>query len=429
MAGFDARNGVAESVHDPLNARAFVIDDGRTVVAFVSVEVIGVSAEFSDQVRREVQQRTGIPSEHVVLSATHTHCGPVTIKHFFNQGQDLDAGYLERLAQGIVQSVVEAHKTRKPRKLRTGLIAIDHIAVNRRTDDGKPVDPYAGVLLVEELDGSPAGVAVNYACHTTVLGPNTLAITGDFPHYMVERFKESLGDHVFPLYFNGAEGDLSIGHKSDLSAVGVIASFRTFEKAQELGVKLADSVVAGLSSLKEEKAEVGIERRISRLPLKEYLPLVEMTRLREEAGAAMQEGEAKIDASDPEQITDQLKRRQRSLFSRIEEYYAKLFEQLPGQASKTLDVEMIGIRIGETAIISLPGEVFVGIALGIRERSSFAKTMFLGLANDYIGYVPTPESSPSAGYEVIASRVTHEAAAAMSQTAAELLAALEGHKE
>ena len=36
--------------------------------------------------------------------------------------------------------------------------------------------------------------------------------------------------------------------------------------------------------------------------------------------------------------------------------------------------------------------------------------MFVGLANDYIGYVPTREANASLGYEVVASRVTPEAA-------------------
>lgn len=415
MAGFDARKGVAESVHDPLNARALVLDDGKTIVALVSVEVIGVSAEFSAKVRQEIQKQTGIPFEHIVFSATHTHCGPVTIKHFFNQGQELDAKYLQRLSDGIVRSVVEANSSKKARRLRSGMIPIPGIAVNRRTENGQPIDPDAGVLLIEELDGSLAAIAVNYACHTTVLGPNTLAITGDFPHYMIERFKETLGPQVFPLYFNGAEGDLSIGHKSDLSAVGVIASFRTFEKAEELGHRLADAVLDGIKNLSDERVELRVERRIVQLPLKQYRPLSEMTKLREEAFNAMQQSEGIVDQ------TTQLKLKQRSLFSRIEEYYARIFNE-----SGVLDVEMIGVRIGDTVVISLPGEVFTAIALNIRKQSKFPKTMFLGLANDYIGYVQTPESSASAGYEVVASRVTDDAAGVITQTAIEMIGTLEG---
>ena len=66
---------------------------------------------------------------------------------------------------------------------------------------------------------------------------------------------------------NGAEGDLSIGHRSDLSAVGVIAAFRTFQKAEELGTLLAESVLAGLSSLEYEEPDLDAARYTVRLPL------------------------------------------------------------------------------------------------------------------------------------------------------------------
>jgi neutral ceramidase len=86
MAGFDARKGVAEGVHDHLYARAVVFNDA----ALISVDVIGFDGAFTARVRREIESRTRIPAAHVILSGTHTHCGPVTFNHFFNQGQRLD---------------------------------------------------------------------------------------------------------------------------------------------------------------------------------------------------------------------------------------------------------------------------------------------------------------------------------------------------
>jgi hypothetical protein len=114
--------------------------------------------------------------------------------------------------------------------------------------------------------------------------------------------------------------------------------------------------------------------------------------------------------------------KQRSLFSRIEEYYAQLSEGLP--EPKLLNAELTAIRIGNTALLTFPGEVFVGIALDIRQRSPFEQTMFAGLANDYIGYVPTSEANGSLGYEVVASRVTPEAAGTLIDSATSLLESL-----
>lgn len=419
MAGFDARKGTADAVHDDLYARALVFDDGSTQVAFVSVEVIAVSAEFTAAVRARVEGATGIPTANVFLSATHTHCGPVTLHHFFNQGQPLDDAYLETFAAAIVKAVTAAQQSKKPRILRTGLVPVSGIAKNRRTDDGLPVDPFAGVLLVEEENGDTAAIAVIYACHTTVLGPNTLSLTQDFPYYTLAKLRAVLGPQGEAIYFNGAEGDLSIGHKSDLSAVGIIDPYRTFETAQRLGEALADAVLQGIPSLKAEPAVISIKSATLELKLKNYAPLAEMTERRQQAAKEI------ADQVGAEMVSV----KQRFLFARIEEYYAKLYESSSAIGTRYLPAEMSVITLGQTALVTLPGEIFVRIALDIRATSPFANTMFLGLTNDYIGYVPDQFATTSSGYEVIASRVLWQAGVAIQKSAAEMLEALHSELE
>jgi hypothetical protein len=412
MAGFDARKGASNAVHDDLHARAMVFDDGRTQTVFVSVEVIAVGKEFSAAVCRDVATKTGLPAENVFLCATHTHCGPVTIHHFFNQGQRLDEEYLAYLAKQITDAAVEAFEGRAPRVLRSGMVEVAGVAVNRRTPHGLPVDPYAGVLLVEELNGNPVAVAVLYACHTTVLGPDTLSFTQDFPFYTNARLQAALGADVETLFFNGAEGDLSIGHKSDLSAVGIVDSFRTFATAQRLGEILADAVLRATDSLVVEEASIGVLSTEVLLPLKHYEPLAEMTARREKALKQI---------SSDDVGAEMLRTRQQYLFARIEEYYEHLYEEAVGPEPKVLPVTVSAIRLGGSVFITLPGEVFVRIALGIRAASPFSRTLFLGLTNNYIGYVPDHEATPASGYEVIASRVSASAGDDMQKAAAKLL--------
>jgi hypothetical protein len=82
------------------------------------------------------------------------------------------------------------------------------------------------------------------------------------------------------------------------------------------------------------------------------------------------------------------------------------------------------VQIGHTAIVTFPGEVFVAIALEIRRRSPFPRTMFFGLTNDYVGYIPTADANASAGYEVVASRVGPGAAAILESSVGQLLHSL-----
>jgi neutral ceramidase len=416
LAGFDARKGVATNIHDDLFARALVVSDGKSILALASLDLIGISQEFTDGVRKAVHASRGIAESDILLCATHTHCGPVTINHFFNAGQRLDREYLSMLHQQVVGVIEEAYDQRAAGVIRSGLVQVQGVAVNRRTEDGKPIDDYAGVLLIEDLHGESKSIIVSYACHPTVLGPDTLDVTRDFPHYLLTALNSHLGDDVLPIYFNGTEGDLSVGHKSFLSAVGVIAPNRTYEKAQELGERLAQAVIAGLDTLVVEKPKLTIQHAIVPLPLKSYAPLSMMKQITLNAKDALRQSEETTGQN--KASNEAIQKRQDYLFARIEEYYAGLREQDP---SPNLSARISVVSIGETSLLVLPGEVFVEIGLSIRDASPSPRTMLFGLANDYIGYIPTIAQAKESGYEVVASRVTPEASLVLIESATTLL--------
>ncbi|MGV2333040.1 MAG UNVERIFIED_CONTAM: hypothetical protein LVR18_02570 [Planctomycetaceae bacterium] len=60
-------------IHDELHARCLVLDDGRTQVAVVVCDLLGIHHKVSETARRRIEQQTGIPANHVLISATHTH--------------------------------------------------------------------------------------------------------------------------------------------------------------------------------------------------------------------------------------------------------------------------------------------------------------------------------------------------------------------
>jgi neutral ceramidase len=154
------------------------------------------------------------------------------------------------------------------------------------------------------------------------------------------------------------------------------------------------------------------------LPLKTYPSLESMTRRKEQALATIR------DLNEQELTPRVLEARRDGLFSRIEEYYALLYKQAEGDEPKTLAAEVTVVQIGSTAIVTFPGEVFVTIALNIRRDSPLPRTMFFGLANDYIGYVPTADANVNAGYEVVASRVAPDAAGILEKRIGQLLQSL-----
>ena len=71
--GFNANP--ATTAHDPLNARALVLDDGKTQVVWVVIDNLGVPKKVVAEAKELAAKATGIPVEHMLVSGTHTHSG------------------------------------------------------------------------------------------------------------------------------------------------------------------------------------------------------------------------------------------------------------------------------------------------------------------------------------------------------------------
>ncbi len=63
----------ATNVHDELHARCLVLDDGKTKLALVVLDLLGINYGVSHEARKLIEQETGIPSANVLISAVHTH--------------------------------------------------------------------------------------------------------------------------------------------------------------------------------------------------------------------------------------------------------------------------------------------------------------------------------------------------------------------
>src|SRR5262245_55899743 len=62
MAGYASRDRPFASVHDDLEAKAIVLADDRGIRgALVTTDLIGLTAEIADPVRRRIEEQTGIP--------------------------------------------------------------------------------------------------------------------------------------------------------------------------------------------------------------------------------------------------------------------------------------------------------------------------------------------------------------------------------
>ncbi len=189
MAGYGARDHPSEgAVHD-LWAKALVLEgpDGRKA-ALVTLDICGIGRELSTRVRDAIQDRHGLGRDRVVLSCSHTHCGPVVGSNLITMYRMKDdeqrrrvVEYAETLAAAIIDVVGRAAEHLEPAALGWGTGRAD-FAVNRRENREAdvpalrdrmalkgPVDHDVPVLQVKGADGKPKAIVFGYSCHCTVL--------------------------------------------------------------------------------------------------------------------------------------------------------------------------------------------------------------------------------------------------------------------
>jgi hypothetical protein len=185
MSGYAHRNKPAEGkVHD-LYVKALALQDpaGARLVILTS-DLIGFPRSLSEAVAAEVGRKTGLPRRCLMLTASHTHCGPVirdNLADMYGMPAALAKkvpAYTRRLQGWMVEAVVAALKELKPARL-----AFDQgtagFAVNRRQPTARgiingsnpkgPVDHDVPVLRVATPAGKLWAVVFGYACHNTTM--------------------------------------------------------------------------------------------------------------------------------------------------------------------------------------------------------------------------------------------------------------------
>ena len=121
MAGFAARKGVSQGLHDDLHVRAIVLEGPETVVAVLSASVLYLEQDVVDYVRGRAERLTGLPGDNIMMAATHTHSGPV-----------VSGDYAEFLKEQCVACLVDAWERRGPGRVGVEVGHVEDVCRNRR---------------------------------------------------------------------------------------------------------------------------------------------------------------------------------------------------------------------------------------------------------------------------------------------------------
>lgn len=236
MGGYASRKEGAAARHDPLYATVLVLDDGANSLALVTCDL---RSFVSQRVVDEAREKHGI--RHTILSSSHTHSGPLT--------WELRSRWYAEAEDKMLGAIGEAKSNLFPAGLAFSSGQI-YLGFNRRKVAGgratmwwrnaerlpsAPLDPTVNVLGVRDAAGSTRAVLVNYACHPSVLGPDNLAWSADYPGAL-RRHLESQVPGALALFVQGAAGDINPYRDKELGGEG-------FAAVEEMGKALGERVV------------------------------------------------------------------------------------------------------------------------------------------------------------------------------------------
>jgi hypothetical protein len=390
------RERVANKVHDPLHARCLVLDDGTVQLAIAVVDSCLIPRSLADEAKILATKETGIPSERILISATHTHSAPSVSGCL---GTDCDEKYAKWLPGKIAEGIRTAQKNLQPARVGWAIgrdetniycrrflmkpgTALTNPYSDKREDRAQmnpghsnanairptgPADPAVTILSVQTRDGHPLALLGNYSTH--YVGSPTLSAD----YFAV--FASEIGKLI------GADGD-------EPKFVGIMSN-GTSGDANCNDYTRAKRRKYDYLSVGRDVAQVAFEA-YKTIEYHDWTPLV------------MRERRLVLDTRMPtEEEVVKARAFMKTYAGRKPRNWQEVYARetvMMSTMPPTRELKLQAIRIGDLGIATIPCEVYGSTGLAIKAASPLDVTMNISLANGCEGYIAPPEQHKLGGY-------------------------------
>ncbi len=393
LAGYYSTR-LATGTHDPLWAKAIVIREGDQVAALVACDLTNLPPEVVEQARALI----GLPEGRVMISATHSHTGPLLSTASSRNsayGGDLPVvtAYMKELPRRMAAAVTQAIQAATPASIAWGVGHETSVAFNRRFhmkdgtvgwNPGKlnpgivrpagPIDPDLNVVYFSTPGGQPLATYVNYALHLDTVGGTEFS--ADYPFELAEVLGKVKGPMV-TLFTMGTSGNINhidVSKKEPQKGHG---------EAGRIGTVLAGEVLKTYTRLQPTTGSL----RTATTQVELALPIVT-----DEEVAKARQVAAQVTGGGPQPKF-------------LETVNAFKVLDVAERHGKPWSAEVQTIALGQDlAWVALPGEVFVELGQRIKRESPFKHTIVVELAHGPITYFPNDAAFDQGNYEVVTSR-------------------------
>ena len=432
----------AGPANDPLYVKALVLKSGSETAVIVTVDAVAIAEigsirnEFLANVRSQLNRELNLDPARILVNASHCH-GRVCV--------DVEAR--------TVQAVVEAWQNMVPVSVGAGTGCEDRIMENRRLvlKNGReadvrhayslppdeevasvgPVDPEIGILRLDRENGETLAVVFNFACHPILEVPSR-ENTADVSGFASQVIEDNLSEDTVALFLQGCGGDVNpilykdVNNPRDAEVLGNMLGLSTLQGVKKIRsskggeLKVIRETIAlpradlaeRIESLQAEQIQLLQALKGTSLNLKTFIPLYVKYNLSRDFPSYYshrylheemmgRDGLSKLDAENRENMDryieniyamEQLTRIQINL-NLLKKHQARNVDS----GERTIEVEMMGLRVGEFVLVTFPGELSVEIGLNIKKRSPHKFTFVAGVTNGYIYYTPTAEQLKNRG--------------------------------
>ncbi|MYC12345.1 MAG: hypothetical protein F4Y39_01320 [Gemmatimonadetes bacterium] len=432
----------AGPANDPLYVKALVLRSGDEIAVIVTVDAVAIAEigsirnDFLANVRSQLNRELNLDPARILINASHCH-GKVCAD----------------VEQRTVQAVVEAWQNMVSVSVGAGTGCEDRIMENRRLvlKNGReadvrhayslspdeevasvgPVDSEIGILRLDREDGETLAIVFNFACHPILEVPSR-ENTADISGFASRVIEDNLSDDTIALFLQGCGGDVNpilykdVNNPRDAEILGNMLGLSTLQglkriRSSEGGelkviretIELPRADLAGrIESLQAEQMQLLQALKGTSLNLKTFIPLYVKYNLSRDFPSYYshrylheemmgRDGLKKLDAENRANMDryieniyamEKLTRIQINL-NLLKKHQARNV----AAGESTIEVEMMGLRVGEFVLVTFPGELSVEIGLNIKKKSPHKFTFVAGVTNGYIYYTPTAEQLKNRG--------------------------------
>ena len=378
-------------IHKQLFAQSLFFSHGFARLLLITIDVCKVSDYMLSKVISSLGNQLGLAANEIMIAASHTHSAPQTIELDAVPGT-FDKKFVEHATNGMISSALAAIESTEPVTLRYETGRSD-IGVNKRlatpwgvmmrANPSGSYDPELGVLIAEREPHVPAAIVCCYASHP--VGHLRTEISSDLTGYFREEIENTFSN-CMAFHVLGCAGDVAprarwdstdyeIGNPHSGFGRRLLPEKQSKSFMDNIGKELASIAIKCVKKKNSSLSSIvlrGVKRTID-LPLQKPVSECVLSSI----------------LSLP--------------FSYRHAGWANRMLNKLASGEKPEEHQSYSIQIwfitNEFSVIALEGEIFSEIGLRIKNSILPTKSLVIGHANSYKGYIPTSVAIQEGGYE------------------------------